>query len=79
MKTYVKILLKDFLGVTVDKNLPASCRRHGFNPRSGKIPHATKQLSLCIITTESVLQFKRSHGKEKPKYRNYRLALARCN
>ena len=24
MKTYVKILLKDFLGVTVDKNLPAS-------------------------------------------------------
>ena len=55
MKTYVKILLKDFLGVTVDKNLPASCRRHGFNPRTGKIPHATKQLSLCIITTELTL------------------------
>ena len=28
---------------------------HGFEPWSGKIPHATEQLSLCTTITESVL------------------------
>ena len=28
------------------------CRGHGFDPWSGKIPHATRQLSLCATTTE---------------------------
>ena len=28
------------------------CRRHGFYPGSGKIPHAVEQLSLCFTTTE---------------------------
>ena len=32
------------------------CRRHRFNPWSGKIPHALEQLSLCTITTKPVLQ-----------------------
>ena len=31
------------------------CRGHGLDPWSGKIPHATEQLSLCATTTEPVL------------------------
>ena len=30
-------------------------RRQGFDPWSGKIPHAAKQLSLCATATEPVL------------------------
>ena len=30
------------------------CRRHGFEPRSGKVPHATEQLNPCATTTGSV-------------------------
>ena len=30
-------------------------RRDGFSPRSGKIPHAAEQLSLCTTATEPVL------------------------
>ena len=34
----------------------SSCqrRRHGFDPWSGKIPHARGQLSLCAPTNEAV-------------------------
>ena len=32
------------------------CRRHGFSPWSGKIPHATERLSPRATTTEPVLQ-----------------------
>ena len=28
------------------------CRGHGFKPWSGRIPHATEWLSLCVTTTE---------------------------
>ena len=31
------------------------CRRHGFDPWSGKILYAMEQLSLCATTTEPVL------------------------
>ena len=31
------------------------CRRHGFDPSSGKILHTSEQLSLCTVTTEPVL------------------------
>ena len=31
------------------------CRGHGFDPWSGKIPHAAEQLSLCATTTEPLL------------------------
>ena len=31
------------------------CRGHGFNPWSGKIPHAEEQLSPCTTTTEPAL------------------------
>ena len=30
-------------------------QRHGFDPGSGKIPHAMKQLRLCATTTEPAL------------------------
>ena len=30
-------------------------RTHGFDPSSGRIPHATEQLSLCTTTSESML------------------------
>ena len=30
-------------------------RKHGFNPLSGKIPHAAEQLSPCATATEPVL------------------------
>ena len=29
------------------------CREHGFEPWSGKIPHAVEQLSPCTTSTES--------------------------
>ena len=37
------------------KESACQCRRHGFDPWSGKIPHAAGQLSLCATTTEPVL------------------------
>ena len=38
------------------KESACQCRRHRFNPRSGKIPHAPEQLSLCALISEPVLQ-----------------------
>ena len=38
------------------KESACQCRRHEFNPWSGKIPHAVTQLSLCTTTVEPVLQ-----------------------
>ena len=46
---------EDFPGGAVVKNSPANARKHGFNPRSGKIPHALEQrspLSPFATTTE---------------------------
>jgi len=34
------------------KEPACQCRRRGFNPWSGKIPHAVEQLSLCATNTE---------------------------
>ncbi|KAJ8777852.1 hypothetical protein J1605_014109 [Eschrichtius robustus] len=61
----------------------AVMRGHGFKSWSGKIPHATEQLSLCATTTEArvpqllkltrlepVLHNKRIHRNEKPTHRN---------
>ena len=44
-----------FPGGAVVKNPPANARRHGFEPWSGKIPHAAEQLSPCDATTEPAL------------------------
>jgi len=53
----------------VVKNLPCQCRGPEFDPWSGKILHATRQLSLCATTTEpglwSYCTAKNSHRKKK--------------
>ena len=36
--------------------IACQCRGHGFEPWSGKIPHATEQLSPCAVTTETALE-----------------------
>ena len=47
------------------------CRGHGFEPWSGKIPHATEQLGPWATTTEPVrlelvLRNKRGHDSDRP-------------
>ena len=37
------------------KEFPCQCRRHGFDPWSGRIPHAPEQLSLCSRAPEPQL------------------------
>ena len=51
----VIVTLGASLVVPVFKNLPASAGGHRFDPWSGKIPHGTEHLSLCVSTTEPVL------------------------
>ena len=51
------------------------CRGHGFEPWSGKIPHAAEQLGPWDTTTESarlepVLRNKRGHDNERPTHRD---------
>ena len=38
------------------KEFTCQCRRHGFDPWSGKIPHAARQLSPGTTVTEPVLR-----------------------
>ena len=38
------------------KEAACHCGRHGFDPWSEKIPHATERLSPRVTTTEPVLQ-----------------------
>ena len=37
------------------KESACQCRRHGFDPWSGRIPHAAEQLSPCTTATEPVV------------------------
>ena len=37
------------------KEFPCQCRRHGFDSWSGRIPHASEQLSLCSRAPEPQL------------------------
>ena len=51
------------------------CRGHGFEPWSGKIPHAADQLGPWATTTESahlepVLRNRRGHDSERPAHRD---------
>ena len=51
------------------------CRGHGFEPWSGKIPHATEQLGPWATTTEPahlepLLHNKRGHDSERPAHRD---------
>ena len=42
------------------------CRAHGFNPWSGKIPHAAEQLSPRATTTEACAPRAHAPQQEKP-------------
>ena len=42
-ETYGTFLMVQWIGIH-----SCQCRRHGFDSWSGKIPHALKQLSLCV-------------------------------
>ena len=72
-------VFRDFPGGTV-----SPCRGHAFNPWSGKIPHATEQLSLCTTTTKAhvprawALQQKKPPQCE-PQALQWRVTLACCN
>ena len=51
------------------------CRGHGFEPWSGKIPHAAEQLGPCVTTTEParlepVLHNQRGRDSERPAHRD---------
>ena len=51
------------------------CRGHGFEPWSGKIPHAAEQLGPWATTTEParlapVLRNQRGHNSERPAHRD---------
>ena len=72
-------VLQGFPGWLSGKESSCQCRRHRFDPWSGKISHAAKQLSLCAPTPEPmcyndwrlgalepVLLSKRSHCSETP-------------
>ena len=41
-----------FPGGSVIKKSACQCRRHGFDPWSGKIPHALEQLTPCASAVE---------------------------
>ena len=66
-----------FLDFSDGEESTCQCRKHGFNPWSGNIPHAAEQLSLCASTTElmhlePVLCDKRNHCNKKPCTHNSR-------
>ena len=43
------------------------CRRHGFDPWSGRIPCAMEQLSPCAATIESVFLEPENHNCRSPR------------
>ena len=57
-------LFQEVLWWLSGKESTFQCRRHGFNPGSGKIPHAMEQLSPCATTVEPVLQSLRAATTE---------------
>ena len=46
------------------------CRGRGFEPWSGKIPHATEQLGPWATTTEACAPNKRGRDSERPAHRD---------
>ena len=60
------------------KDSLCQCRRHGFNPWSGRIPHALDQLNLCTTTTEPVLLCLRAATTELM-HHNYKSPRSPCS
>ena len=64
-----------FPGGAVVENLPANAGVSGFEPWSGKIPHAVEQLGPSATTTEParlerMLRNKRGRDSERPTHRD---------
>ena len=51
------------------------CRGHGFEPWSGRIPHAVEQLRPWATITEPVLRNKRGRDGERPAHRDEEWSL----
>ena len=69
LKYHIKRILcwlLDFPGWLHGKESACQCRRHGFDPCSGKILHAVMQLSPCATTIEPVLQTLGTTTSEAP-------------
>ena len=74
-QSFLKSCIWGFPGGTLVENLPAQCRGHGFEPWSGKIPHAAEQLGPWATTTEPahlepVLRNKRGRDSERLAHRD---------
>ena len=54
---------------------PYRCRSHGFDPWSGKIPHAMRSPSLCAITANARALQKKSPDNEQPALHSSRKAV----
>ena len=61
-----KMWCRDFPGGPVVKNSAANVGDHGFDPWSGKLPHAMGRLSPCATATEPMLRNKGNHRSEQP-------------
>ena len=71
----VSKIYQGFPGGAVVENLPADAGGHGFEPWSGKIPHAAERLGPWATTTEPahlepVLRNKRGRDSERPAHRD---------
>ena len=55
-----------FPGGAVVESPPTSVGNMGFEPWSGKIPHAAEQLSWCTTTTETCVPRAHALQQEKP-------------
>ena len=75
LKLWLKIFEQGFPGGTVVKNPSANAGGHGFVPRSGKIPHAMKQLSPCATTTEAPAPRARAPQQEATAMRSPRTKM----
>ena len=74
-KAGLKILLLGFPRWRSGWESACQCREHGFEPWSGKIPHAAEQLGPWATVTEParlepVLRNKRGRDSERPVHRN---------
>ena len=64
-----------FPGGTVVKNPSANAGAHGFERRSGKIPHAAERLSPCATTTEAPAPRARAPQQEATEMRSPRTTM----
>ena len=71
---FLRVLFRQGPLEMVSPESTCQCRGHGFDPWSGKNPHAAGQLRPCTTTTEACtlepVLHERAHSNEKPTHRN---------